>query len=68
MLLQPRPAGGSCEVYSQISQPWSTSTGSYSTSVNLYLRNTGSTPIMEPYTLNITIAGYINTQYSWQAL
>lgn len=63
--LQPTPAGAACEVYSQLSNPWPTGTGTFSNSVNLYVKNTGTAEIPIPYTVNVTAPGYINTQYSW---
>ena len=63
--LQPAPGGGSCEVYSQLSNPWPTGTGSFSTSVNIYMKNTGSSVIAIPYTVSVSAPGYTNTQYSW---
>ena len=62
-----QPANGtSCTASATISDPWQSGTGVYSAAVNLFLQNTGSVPIVVPYTVSTT-ASYVNVQYSWYA-
>ena len=63
--VQTSGGSSSCAAYSTESQPWASGTGVTSSSVNLFLKNTGSSEISIPYTVMATAPGYINTQYSW---